>query len=184
MYLDDTKILPLKQRLRYADLPPDLCAVVRIQSKKNISFDMVEGRCQSVGRNITEGMGCQIYSKTGGSSFASTDMIGPRALDQCLEKALLLLPKGPEPRSVSAEALFASSPDVCQRFLPVSHGLETLSVADATGLLLDFHKCLKRLNDNVSAATGFGITLDEWRILRTDGSDVHSFPRRSAGTRQ
>lgn len=176
--LNDDKIRPVKERFMSAGWGDDYYGILRMQHHRSVSFSMVEGRRQNMNRSVFEGMGCQIYRKNGASSFVTTDQIDAASLDRCLKDAFALCPVEEETRDIPAEDLFSADPLVNSQFPEISQGIDAVPMSEAGDRLLDFHCELKNDAEKMSASTGFSISLNEWRILRSDGSDVHfTIPR-------
>ncbi len=178
MYLNEDRIQPIIQSFRQYPLPADLYAIVRMQHRKSLWMEMTQGQCQKISQHITEGMGCQIFRRNGDTALVSAEEISPASLQNCLQKAIALCPESRNQRKLTAEKLFSAPALTDRKILPVSHGFDTVSPAQAKEALLAFHRELMNLDTEISCSTSLTVIHEQWRILRSDGSDVHfTMPR-------
>ncbi len=134
---------------------------------------MVDGRVDSLSRQSTEGMGVQIYTRGGQSALVSADKVNVSTLEACIHQAIALCEDDGESRVLNAGRLWSTQPDHGERIISTEFGIGSMSPETARQALLDLHLELKQISPDTPCRTSFLISEDEWRILRTDGTDVH-----------
>lgn len=178
VHLNDTRTLPLQEVLRGFPLPADHFAILRLQLQESLALKMVQGNSAGVSHTITEGMGLQLYTKDGRSSFISTDKLSVAALEQGFSTALTLMESVRGPHELSFASLFSASPTTGSRLLNRAWNPRTTPANTIRDSILGMHLDLSSRDPSNRSVTSFSAVDDEWRIFSTDGTDVHfSTPR-------
>lgn len=173
IYLNTERLLPIRKRFLSVGLIPRFTGIARLQHKESLQFAMVDGREDTLSRQSIEGMGVQVYTRGGQSALVSADEVNESTLEGCIQQAIALCKDDGESRILHASGLWSTQPDQGERTISTEYDIESMSPETARQALLEIHQELKQISPDTPCRTSFLISEDEWRILRTDGTDVH-----------
>ncbi|MBI4493622.1 MAG: TldD/PmbA family protein [Chloroflexi bacterium] len=168
-------------------------AIGRIQDVRDRSLVANNGRLERVASGQAAGLGVHAFTPEGWCGFASTDQLRPEdgrdAVRRAAELARLSGPVGAEQNrmvfSLKAEA---------ERLVPHhARDLDETSMDEQRLALLEAHQRARALAEDFAVRSGHAVMDEQWRIVRSDGTDVsfalpHAFARHdftarsSAGT--
>lgn len=153
---------------------PGFYAILRLQSRLTRIVNLSNHEPYGVESRWDEGMGLQVFASGGRTVFVSADSLELSQLESLMGQSLKLLEAHPQVPG-ALEADFSQVEKlVASRFMQgenaASLSLQTL--LDLTGVL---HRELFDLSSAHTRGmnTSFSATDDEWRIFRSDGTDVH-----------
>lgn len=153
----------------------DVYAVVRVQSCKTRTIVLTNEISCQVDTRIDEGIGLQLYSSFGKNVFVSTDEISQVALKGILFQAFVLLKNHADVDSPVDFNWAEQSSLQANRILRFPSIIDKYTLNENIILLKKRHNELMDKNTRLvtSNTTSFSATDDEWRIFRSDGTDVH-----------
>jgi TldD protein len=153
-------------------------AVVRLQDKVERAIGVVNGRTDLKSVEEVSGVGVQVFAEGGLVGFASSDTVTPGSLVDLVESAARLARRsgayGPEP----AIGIDRIRPLVAQVEREVAMGMGAIGHAEEEDLVAGICKMTMEIDSRLAVRTFYRIVDEEWRVVRTDGTDVmFSMPR-------
>jgi len=154
---------------------PGFYGILRLQSRQTRTVALTKRKPNHAEGRTEEGMGLQLFSADGASVFASIDDISADALEAIIEEALTLLQAHPPVTNALTADFSQIEPLIATRYMTGSNLLRDYSAGAQLGLLRDAHERLYALEtpETRSMASSLTAVDDEWRIFRSDGTDVH-----------
>lgn len=153
---------------------PGFYAILRLQSRITRGVTFTAHAPTSVESRVEEGLGLQLFAAGGRTVFVSADTLSASALEPLLAQGLQLLIAHPiVPTALTADfGLYP--PDTATRFME-GDNVAAWTTSRVCEQVREVHEELYALADQNtrSMATSFTAVDDEWRIFRSDGSDVH-----------
>lgn len=153
---------------------PGFYAILRAQSRISRGATLTSHIATNVESRREEGIGLQLFAHGGRTVFVSSDSLEDSDLDNLMEQGLRLLQAHPEvPNALTAN--FALYPKAIDTRFMTGANAAARSPHEMLELVRDIHEELNVLTDaNVrSTASTFTAVDDEWRIFRSDGTDIH-----------
>lgn len=149
-------------------------AILRLQSRIVKTVGWTAHVPASADVRLEEGMGLQLFASHGRSSFVSADSLDLTLLEGLFKQGCSLLAAHP-PVERPLDADFAGLEPLKARRIASGRNAASLSVPVLMELTRTLHERLYRLEtpETRSMGTSFVAADDEWRIFRTDGTDVH-----------
>ena len=153
-------------------------AVIRLQDKIERAIGVVNGRTDLKSVEEVSGVGIQVFTENGLAGFASSDIVTPGSLVDLVESAARLAREsgayGPEP----AKGIERVRPLVAQMERAVPMGMDAIGHAEEEELVAGICKMTMEIDSRLAVRTFYRIVDEEWRIVRSDGTDVmFSMPR-------
>jgi TldD protein len=156
----------------------ELYFIARIQSRQDLSVVINNGQTEEISTGALEGIGIQVFNQKGFMGFAAADQLSLEVTQELMNKAAFL--------AKLAEAYNGESNHEILKAPPLKKRLEIRPDLPYDSLPLnETEERLRKLNQEVAAIDGrlsvrtlLRLTDEEWRIARTDGTDViFSAPR-------
>lgn len=146
--------------------------VVRVQHSWNWYIDVCNGKTERVTYNITKGAGIQAFTSDGLSGFAASDRLDGAELESMATTSAALARASDVIGVKRNKDIFEIGALQARHPLPEDYQGDQLDVAALERELLAMNEGLRRLGESVSIRSIWGTACDEWRILRSDGTDV------------
>lgn len=153
---------------------PGFYAILRAQSRISRSATITAHVPTNVESRREEGVGLQLFADGGRTVFVSADSLDMSVLLGLMDQALRLLLAHPEVPTALTARFSQYEKSLHTRFME-GENAASYSPQDLLQLVRNIHEELYELNDAHvrSMASTFTAVDDEWRIFRSDGSDVH-----------
>lgn len=151
----------------------DVYAIVRIESNKNLSVGVLDG--QTKGKKAVQdiGVGISVFTKKGASGFASTDKLYAEDIKNAVDRAANLAKSSENYSNVKLnKEIFDVDPLIGEYLQETKYDLGSKSSAEIEELVNSFNMETKNLDERISVETSYSCSETEWRIARTDGTDV------------
>ncbi len=162
-------IAELTERAREAGV----YAVFRFEEQRSRSIGIEGVRVEAVESSFSGGLGVQAFTTSGHCGFSSIDDPetdrAVRALDRAVAAA-----KAAEAAGLDANpAILEIPPETGQVFPATSYAFSGLTVGEMREHAVVVAGEFAAAAGGLTVRTSFGISIDSWRIARTDGTDVH-----------
>ncbi|MCL6591393.1 MAG: TldD/PmbA family protein [Firmicutes bacterium] len=163
------KIVDLCRRL---GAKHQLYFIARLQSKKELSVHINNGKTEEISTGSLEGAGIQVFNPKGFMGFAAGDQVTEEIVADLFAKAALLSTQGELYRSEPNQEIFKVSPLKKRIELPLKYPYGSLDLTAIEAKLNSLNRQLLAQSPQLAVRTFFRLTDEEWRIIRTDGTDV------------
>jgi len=160
-----------------------LYAVLRFEETRGRSVAVEGDRVEAVESVLSGGLGIQVFTPTGHNGFAAVDDPDEARAGAALERAMAAA-RAAEGANLSAMPGILSAEKTVGRHVPgVPFAFDHLTVGEMREATLAFaRRAGERVSggagragaqvSNVAVRTGFGLSRSDWRIARSDGTDV------------
>ena len=146
--------------------------IARLQRVESRSLNVANGVTESVAATLSQGIGLQVFDREGHTSFASTDRIEAGPAGQALRTALAGLRAAAQAGLEPNDAIYAVEPMQASEIGPAAYDLDHLSLEEIQARVIEINREVMGLGTDLKVRTPFVINREEWRIVRTDGTDV------------
>lgn len=146
--------------------------VARLQRVESRSINVNNGVTESVAATLSQGIGLQVFDRDGYTAFAATDRIEAGTAGKALRSALAGLRAASEARLERNDAIYTVEPARSTVVGPTPYALDHLSLDAAQEAVLAVNREVMAMGDGLKVRTPFLINREEWRVLRSDGTDV------------
>ncbi|HEX3045214.1 MAG TPA: TldD/PmbA family protein [Bacillota bacterium] len=146
--------------------------IARIQSKKELSVHINNGKTEEISTGSLEGIGIQVFNPRGYMGFAAGDQVTEEIVTDLFAKAALLSEQGELYQSEPNQEIFKVSPLEKRIEIPLKYPYGSLDLTAIETKLKDLNRQLLAQSPQLAVRTFFRLTDEEWRIIRTDGTDV------------
>ncbi|HEX3047861.1 MAG TPA: TldD/PmbA family protein [Bacillota bacterium] len=152
--------------------------ILRLQSRKDIGVHINNGKTEEISSGNLEGMGLQTFTPEGYIGFAAADRISTEVVKDLFDKAAYLAEQS---RSFGGEPnveIFKLKEHHTRREIKLENPYGSLSLMDIETRLKEMNNELTVIDPRLSVRTLLRLTDEEWRIIRSDGTDtVFNTPR-------
>lgn len=147
-------------------------AIGRVQDVRERGFVASNGNLERQSAGQAAGLGVQVFSAEGLCGFAASDRIGPAEARELVRRAAELArasaPLDPERN----RAVFALSPEPTRVWPRTGAEIDATPMGEQSRVLLEVHREARDLAQGFSTRSGHAVVDEEWRIVRSDGTDV------------
>jgi len=150
----------------------DLYCVTRIQQRKDLAFQINNGQTEEVSTASLEGMGIQAFDSNGYMGFAASDRVLESIAAELLEKAAFLIDSSRKFQGETNREIFKLPPNNRVVELTVKYPYHSGSLTEIENTLLKMNREIAGLDPRLSVRTLLRVSEEEWRIARSDGTDV------------
>jgi len=151
----------------------DVYTIVRLQDQRSLAVEIMDGRTEGKTDMPIRGMGISVFTKEGATGFAAISRLDEehvkRAVDEAASNAKTL--EGYEKVDYNKE-IFYLEPLNEKLLQEVKYGIDSKTSGEIEETVKQINKETKSLDDRMSVKTLYGCADEEWRIARTDGTDV------------
>ncbi|MEI6046492.1 MAG: TldD/PmbA family protein [Chloroflexota bacterium] len=147
-------------------------AIGRVQDGQGRSLSINNGRLESINTGSVVGIGVQVFTKEGYTSFVSSDQVTPEVCRKLVETAARLAKSASGFGTETNQAVFEIE----------SNGIQTLATDYKTLAETNYDAQVKELQEANARTKGYGNNLSvrsrhsvsdaHWRIVRSDGTDI------------
>lgn len=151
----------------------DVYAILRLQNQNTINVEIIDEKTESKIVTPTKGIGINVFTKEGAVGFASTNRLDKRIVKQTVEKAANLAKNSEKYDNVirNKEIFYVES--LKEKLMQeTKYDIESKTSDEIEGIVQQINKETKSLDDRLLVKTIYGCAEEEWRIARTDGTDV------------
>ena len=149
-----------------------LYVILRFQDRRERQLAVADGVVDRVVSGTNVGVGVHAITTEGWAGFASWDDCSPGAVRAAVERAGVLARAAGERGAVANRAVF-DLVGTGRRVVPSAHQrLADTPLDHQTTALLSAHDAARALPEAPSVRTTHTVVDDEWRVARSDGTDV------------
>ncbi len=153
-------------------------AIVRVQDKIERAVGVVNGRIDLKTVEEGSGVGVQVITEDGLSGFASSDIISPSSLQTLVESATHLARESGKYRPEPVCGIRRLEPLITQIHRATPMGMDAVDHLREEKLVADLCRTTMEIDSRLAVRTFYRILDDQWRIVRSDGTDaMFSIPR-------
>lgn len=145
--------------------------IARLQSRKDLAVIINNGRTEEISTGILEGIGVQVINEKGFMGFAAADKLSVAITEELIEKAAFLADCVEKYQGESNQEIYKVPPLNKRIEVKPDYPYDSLSLTEIEERLQSFNRELIA-DPRLSARTVFRLTDEEWRIARSDGTDV------------
>jgi TldD protein len=150
----------------------------RWQTVQEISIVINNGKTERIVSEEAQGLGIQVFSQAGYSGFASSDSVSIEEAKSLVRKAAKLASLSKAYGGQSNKEIFAAQTLVTQVPSPLKYPWGKLSLPELEELTKVENNYVLQQNPGLSVQTAFRQILEQWQIVRSDGTNVKfSLPR-------
>ena len=156
--------------------------IARLQDGRQRRFVAHNGRLELASTGRMMGLGVQVFSPSGHCGFASTDRVDPAEAAEAVRRAADLAHAAESAGAEPSLAVFALQAQV-ERAVPYpAQRLAAVDPGQHRDVFLEAHRAARGVAGDFSFRSSHSVLDEEWRIVRSDGTDVrYGTPRASAG---
>lgn len=157
--------------LRRVNFGQDLYYISRLQSRKDLTVHINNGKTEEITTGSLEGMGVQVINHRGYMGFSASDQISDRIAIELYQKAAGLAIQSENFGGETNLEVRKLSPLNKRIEIPQQYPYGSLSLHDIEVILKELNQEIAGINPLLSVRTLLRLTDEEWRIIRSDGTD-------------
>jgi len=156
--------------------------ILRFEERRSRSVAIEAGRVESVEASFSGGLGVQAFTESGHTGFAAVDDPGEERASRAVERALAAAEAARAAGLEANPAVFSLEPENGEAIPEVPYSFDHLTVGEMRDAAEELAGRICGVVDGPTVRTGFSLVRDEWRIVRSDGTDVSfAIPRSILG---
>lgn len=157
--------------LRSENFGQDVYFIARLQSRKDLSVQINNGKTEEITTGTLEGVGVQVINHQGYMGFSASDQISSQIAVELYRKAVGLAEQcqafgGETNLEVRKLKAFNERLEIPQKY---PYG--TLSLQEIETILKELNQEIAGMDSRFSVRTSLRLTDEQWRIIRSDGTD-------------
>lgn len=146
--------------------------IARLQVRRDRGLLAQNGSLERVASSRAAGLGVQIFTTGGHSGFASSDELTPTEARRLVGRAADLARAGATAGAETNRAVYDLRREERTCWPSAAGRLEATGLAELRSALLEAHREALGLAGEFALASSYSQTDEEWRIVRSDGTDV------------
>lgn len=150
----------------------ELYFIARFQSRKDLTVNINNGRIEEVSTGVLEGLGIQVFNRRGFMGFAAADQLSPGVTAELIEKAAFLAAQAELFNGEPNQEIFKVPPLKKRIEIRQEYPFDSLSLNEIEERLQLLNQEVGEIDSRLSVRTLLRLTDEEWRIVRSDGTDV------------
>lgn len=152
--------------------------IMRLQSRKDLAVHINNGKTEEISSGNLEGIGIQVFTPQGFMGFAAADQITTQVVEDLFDKAAFLAQQSQSFQGESNLEIFKLKKFITRREIKLDNPFGTLSLNEIEARLKELNNQLTIRDTRLSVRTLLRLTDEEWRIVRSDGTDaIFNTPR-------
>jgi TldD protein len=157
--------------LRNVNLGQDIYFIARLQSRKDLAVHINNGKTEEITTGVLEGMGVQVINSEGYMGFSASDQISAQIAVELYQKAAGLAGQCQSFGGETNLEVRKLSPNHQRVEIPQKFPYGTLSLQEIESILKELNQEIGGLDPRLSVRTFLRLSDEEWRIIRSDGTD-------------
>ena len=162
---------PVLDALIHNHAGQDMDYIARLESRKDVSVHINNGKTEEISTGTMEGMGIQVINGNGYMGFAASDQISVTIARELYEKAVGLASQCQIYQGEINREVKKLCPLKKRIEIPQKYPYGTLSLQEIEAKLKELNSEIGALDARLSVRTILRLTDEEWRIARSDGTD-------------
>jgi TldD protein len=150
----------------------DVYLIARLQRSESRSITVANGKTEGISTALSQGIGMHVFDREGHTAFAATDQLSREQAEQALRSAIAGLRAAARADLQRNTAIFDVEPLSAVELPPTPYAIDSLPLERVQALAEEINAEVMSWGQNLKVRTPFYIDREEWRIVRSDGSDV------------
>ncbi len=151
----------------------DVYAIARLQDMKELYVRIINGKTEDKRVMPTRGRGISVFTKEGTTGFAATSKLDTENIKQMVDLAAKMAKNSARYDNVKRNTdIFHVNRLNEELAQETRYDINSRTSEEAEAIVKDINKSTKSLDDRLSVETIYTCVKEEWRIMRTDGTDV------------
>ena len=150
----------------------DAYLIARLRRAESRSLTVVNGVTEGMAATLTQGIGLQVFDREGHTAFASTDRVEPATASAALRAALAGLRAAARADLERNDAIYSVEPLEAVAIGPAPYAFDHLTLDQIQEHTLAVNREVMSFGPDLKVRTPFVVDREEWRIVRSDGTDV------------
>lgn len=146
--------------------------IARIQSRKDLTVLVNNGKIEDVNTGTLEGIGIQVLNSRGFMGFAASDLISKEITAELYDKASFLADQSESFQGEPNLEVFKLTPLQRRMEIKAQFPYGSLSLSEIEEKVIRLNQEITAGDVNLSVQSLLRLTDEEWRIIRTDGTEV------------
>lgn len=148
-------------------------AILRLQDYKKIRMKVEDGKTENKIVEPIKGIGISVFTPDGATAFESTSRLDEKHVIQAIDRAAGLAKNSEKYEGVKRNKEIFYVDGLQGVFLQeTKHNINSKTSSEIEEIVKGFNKEAKDLGDEFSVTTSYAVVDDEWRVARSDGTDV------------
>lgn len=150
--------------------------IARLQRVESRSVTVANGKTEGVASGLGQGIGMHVFDQAGHTAFATTDRLTKQNVEGALRSALAGLRAAAHADLQRNRAIFEVPPEIAVEVPATPYSLDARPLSEVQQLVEEINREVmsfgQRGDQPLKVRTPFHIDREEWRIVRSDGTDV------------
>lgn len=150
--------------------------IARLQRTTSRGITVTNGKTEGIATGLSQGIGMHVFDREGHTAFAATDRLTGENVAQALRAAISGLRAAARADLQRNEAIWSIEPTIAIDTPPTPYALDDVPLSQVQGLVEEINREVMRWGADgartLKVRTPFSIDREEWRIVRSDGTDV------------
>lgn len=146
--------------------------IARIQYRNDLSVQINNGKTEEINTAILAGIGIQVFNESGYMGFAASDQVSDEIAQALFEKAALLAEWSQKSNGETNREIFKAAPFHKQMEISLKYPVGTMHLSKIEAKLKELNQEIMAIDSRLSVRTILRVSEEEWRICRSDGTDV------------
>jgi TldD protein len=146
--------------------------IARLQQVESRGLTVNNGKAENVEASLTQGIGMQLFDRDGHTAFAATDRLTRESAELALRTAIVSLRAAAQAGLQQNPAIFDVQPVQAVEVPSTPYGLDDLALDEVLGLVETINHELSTAGAGLKVRSQFHADREQWRIVRSDGTDV------------
>jgi len=144
----------------------------RIQHRTDLGIHINNGKTEEISTGSLAGMGIQVFTEEGNMGFAASDQISVEVATTLFDKAAFLAEAGSGYQSETNREVYKLKPLQRRVEVPLKYPHDSMELGEIEERLRVLNQEIGAMDSRLSVRTVLRLTNEEWRIFRSDGTDV------------
>jgi len=150
----------------------ELYFIARIQSRQDLTVTINNGQTEDINTGALEGIGIQVFNQKGFMGFAAADQLSIEVTQELMNKAVFLAKQAEAYKGESNLEILKAPPLKKRLEIRADFPFDSLPLNETEERLRKLNQEVAAIDGQLSVRTLLRLTDEEWRIARSDGTDV------------
>jgi TldD protein len=146
----------------------------RLQDLRDWGLLALNGRLEHLTGGHSSGLGVQVFTTAGACGFASSDRLAPDEARRLVQRAAALARAAEAAGGELSRAVFELRPEPQSEWLAEARPFDGSPRQERIDALLTLHREALELAAGFGTRSTYGEVDEEWRIVRSDGTDLRT----------
>lgn len=146
--------------------------IARLQRVTSRGVSVTNGRTEGVASGLSQGIGMHVFDRDGHTAFAATDALTIANVETALHAAIAGLRAAAAAGLERNPAIWDVEPTLAVDIPATPYAIDDLDLAAVQALVEADNREIMSWGAELKVRSSFSIDREEWRIVRSDGTDV------------